>query len=445
MRRATTGAFMRIISLTLISALLGSTALPALAADLAVVIPNEQVLADATVTDFDWSGLSIGVHAGAAMQGVEYDDFVDVEHFNWAQPGGQVGLSVGYDAELGSRVVGGVELRYDYFHTEIAPYEPTVCCELLTVDDQISLTGRIGYLSTPETLLYLRAGVASVGLSVPVGFDDEIQKGRSTGALIGIGAESRLFDNITASVEARYFKATSTFLTEDEMEFFPKNFSVTAGLKYRFGDTGHDHADAGFDPIDFDFSGAYVGLSALGVASAMTRDITTPGATDGPFWDDAMGAGISLGYDFDVGDSFVLGGELSYDHLALVFLDPDQASHDVGATDEFAYVDSIAALSLRFGTRLNSATLLYAKAGVAAIQTIANEEFFALAGGGEETLPGVQLGLGIETAVADNVTLGVEGLYTTATDELVTDNTQLGQVALRPEILTGKVTLKFHF
>ena len=144
-------------------------------------------------------------------------------------------------------------------------------------------------------------------------------------------------------------------------------------------------------------------------------------------------------------DSFILGGELSYDHLGLVFLDPDQNSHDIGATDEFAYVDNVTALSFRFGTRLNSATLLYAKAGVAAIQTRANEDFFALAGGGEATLPGYQLGLGIETAVADNVTLGVEGLYTAATDELVTDNTQLGQVALRPELLTGKVTLKFHF
>lgn len=436
---------MRIVSLTLISALLASAAVPAYAADLAVVIPDAEPGQVVETSAFDWSGFSIGLHAGAAMQGVEYDDFIDVEHFNWAQPGGQVGVSVGYDTEVSSRVVVGGELRYDYFRTEIAPYEDAVCCELLTIDDQVSLTGRIGYLTSPETLVYVRAGIGSMGLSVPVGFGDEIQKGRSTGAIIGIGAEARLFDSITANVEARYFKASSTFLTEDDMEFFPKNFSVTAGLKYRFGESGHEHDDAGFVPVDFDFSGAYVGISALGVASAMTRDITTPGATDGPFWDDAIGVGLALGYDFDIGDSFIFGGELSYDHVGLVFLDPDQDSHDIGATDEFAYVDNVAALSVRFGTRLNSATLLYAKAGIAAIQTRANEDFFALAGGGEETLPGYQLGLGIETALTDHVTLGVEGLYTAATDELITDNTQLGQVALRPELLTGKVSLKFHF
>ena len=51
----------------------------------------------------------------------------------------------------------------------------------------------------------------------------------------------------------------------------------------------------------------------------------------------------------------------------------------------------------------------------------------------------------IETAIADNLTLGVEGTYTAATESLVTDNIQVGQVSLRPEVLAGKVSLKFHF
>ena len=86
------------------------------------------------------------------------------------------------------------------------------------------------------------------------------------------------------------------------------------------------------------------------------------------------------------------------------------------------------------------------KVGVAGLYTTANEDFFSDHGGGEEELlPGYQIGLGIETAVTDNMTIGVEGLYTAATESLVTDNLQIDQVALKPEVLTGKVSLKFHF
>ena len=83
--------------------------------------------------------------------------------------------------------------------------------------------------------------------------------------------------------------------------------------------------------------------------------------------------------------------------------------------------------------------------GVAGIYTTANEDFFALGGGGEELLPGYQVGVGIETAINETMTLGVEGLYTAATDSLGTENTQLGQVELQPSLLTGKVTLNFRF
>lgn len=441
---------MRIISLTLLASLIGASGAPVFAADLAVDMDEVPVVEAVTGPGFDWSGLTIGAHAGEVFHGLEYyDDFASDpgQDFNWQQRGGTVGVSVGYDTALTSRIIAGAELRYDYFNTAHAPYSDPVCCELATVDDALSLTGRLGYLVTPDTLVYLRAGIASVGLSVPVGIFEPfpIQTGRATGGLIGIGAESRLSDILSATVEARYFEATSTFLTDDEMELYPKFFSVTAGLKYHFGDTGSGATTEALDAVAYDFAGAYFSIAGVGAASGMHRPENTPGAEDGAFWDDALGVGIGLGFDADIGGDWRLGAELTADYLGLVYVDPDQNSPDVGADTRFATVDGIIALTARLGMMINPSTLLYAKAGVAGLYTTADAEFWAADGGGEEMLPGYQLGLGIETAIADNITLGVEGTYTAATESLVTDNIQYDQVALRPEVLAGKVSLKFHF
>lgn len=442
---------MRIISATFLATAIVAAASPVLAADLAMVHEEVPTVEPVAAPGFDWSGLSIGVHAGEVFHGLDYNDdfaFDPAQDFNWQQRGGEFGLSIGYDTALTSRVIAGAELRYDYFNTDFTPYIDGIGGTLVTIDDAVSLTGRLGYLFTPDTLVYVRAGIASTGVSVPIDFPSfHIESGRATGGIIGVGAETRLFDNLSANVEARYFKSSSSWLNENELEYYPKFFSVTAGLKYRFDETGSGTPDGAFDVVDYDFTGAYASISAVGAASGMLRDITiTPGADDGPFWDDAFGAGVGLGFDAAIGGDWRIGAELTADYLGLVYVDPDQNSPDVGSDTRFATVDGIIALTARLGAKINASTLLYGKVGVAGLYTTANEDFFADRGGGEEELlPGYQIGLGIETAVTDNMTIGVEGLYTAATESLVTDNLQIDQVALKPEVLTGKVSLKFHF
>ncbi len=99
----------------------------------------------------------------------------------------------------------------------------------------------------------------------------------------------------------------------------------------------------------------------------------------------------------------------------------------------------------RAGYFATPSTLVYAKGGFAGLWTDANDEFFALDGGGSKMLAAFQVGAGIESALTDKWSLRVEGLYTKAFNSLVTANSQPDQNELKPSLLTGKIGLAYHF
>lgn len=415
--------------------------MPVFAADLVIdpVDPVIVVMDTAPSTGFYVEG-----HVGPAMLGVEYTDYATdpLETQDWSKPSLTAGIAFGWDTMLSGNLVGGVELRYDFLSADFTPYEDAIGGSLFTFQDTISATGKLGYLVAPGTQLYGVLGFGSAGVEAPEGFDG-FANGRVNGWVAGIGAEARITELMSATIDARYFRGLGAFATEDEVDFLPHYLAVTTGLKYRFGE-GNGGAES-FDPIDFDFTGPNIGLSAMAAAGSMVRDISTPGADTGPFFAEGAGIGASVGYDFAITSDWVLGVLGGIDYHPLTFNDAAQDSPAVLGTTEFAYVDTVLTMGGRLGAKVNPQTLLYGKLAYAAIHTTANEDFFALGGGGEEWLSGAQVGLGIETAISDSVTLGIEGTYTTAFDALVTENTQLDQVELTPSILAAKATLKYHF
>ncbi|WP_084646292.1 outer membrane protein [Devosia insulae] len=430
---------MRILTGYLAGALLATTALPAIAADLII----DETPIEVWPVTISSTGFYVGAHAGPTIVGLEYDpDFDPPEVYQFAKPSLTAGVAFGWDTMLGSNLVGGVELRYDLFSAAFTPFDPDD--DLFRFHDTISATGKLGYLVAPGTQVYGVLGFGSAGFEAPEGFADWVN-GRAIGLVAGVGAETRLTDQLSANVDLRYFSALDSFTTADGVSFLPRYLAVTAGLKYRFDD-GLGHMTAEPEQIDFDFTGPNVSLSALAVAASMERiNIVTPGADVGPFWSEGVGIGIGLGYDFDIGNGWVIGATANLDYTPLVFDDAAGNGGLVDAPTKFATVDTVISAGVRLGVKTNPSTLVYGKAGIAGINTHADEEFFALDGGGSALLPAVQFGLGVETAIADQVTLGVEGNYTAATSPLVTDNTQLDQIELWPTLLTGKVTLKYHF
>lgn len=427
----------------LASALLLGTALPALSADLVIDEPPDGIVME--LTGGPSTGFYVEGHFGPAMLGTEYTDydFDPVETQDWAKPALTAGIAFGWDTMLGSNLVGGVELRYDFFNADFAPYADAGLGTLFTLQDTISATGKLGYQVVPGTQLYAVAGFGSAGVEAPEGFDG-FANGRTNGWVGGIGAETRISNSISATIDARYFRAFEAFATEDDVDFLAHYMTVTAGLKYRFDDGSSAGATAA-RPIDIDFTGPNIGVSLSAAAASMNRAVSAPGAETGPFFAEGAGIGGSIGYDFAIGGDWVLGAVASIDYNPMTFYDASANSPDVDGTTEFAYLDTILAIGGRLGAKINPQTLLYGKLAYAAIHTTANDDFFALGGGGDEWLDGVQVGVGLETAVSDSVTIGIEGTYTAATEALVTENTQLEQIELTPTILAGKATLKYNF
>lgn len=424
-------------------ALLAAIAAPSMAADLVIAEPDVAV---AFPAETPMTGLYVGVSIGEAFTGLWYDpDFDPPQDYLFAEQSLTAGVTIGYDLLLTPNVVAGVELRYDHFGSDFVPFEAQAPNVLASVEDSVTGAVKLGYRVDNNTQVYGIVGGGVSRVSTIIGFDTEETTEAVGGYVLGVGIETRLMDSLTASLDARYFRATDTF-TAGVLEFEPRYFAVTAGLKYRFGgNMGFGAPETIVDPVDYDFSGPRLSLAVLGGAGSMERDIATPGADVGPFWSEGVGASIGAGFDFAIANDWVIGLDASLDYLPMTFEDPDQDNPDVGATTEFATVDSVVALGARVGAKLNPSTLLYGKVGIASIHTTANEDFFATAGGGDEWLPGYQVGVGIETAINETMTLGVEGVYTAATDSLTTDNTQLGQVELQPSLLTGKVSLNFRF
>lgn len=414
--------------------------MPVIAADLIIETPDPVITILNTAPN---TGFYVQGHVGSAMLGVEFTDLDDSppETQDWSKPSLTAGIAFGWDTMLSGNLVGGVELRYDLFNADFGPNEDAGFEPLFTFQDSISATGKLGYQVVPGTQIYGVLGFGSAGVKAPEGAAD-YATGRTAGWVAGIGAEARISELLSATIEARYFRAWDAFATVDDVEFLPHYLAVTTGLRYRFGE---DSGSGDYDPIDFDFSGPSAGLSVIAAAGDMQRAINTVGAETGGFFAEGAGIGGSVGYDFAINDDWVLGVLAGIDYHPLTFRDAEGNSPDPDATTEFAYVDTVVAIGGRIGAKVNPQTLVYGKLAYAAIHTTANEDFFALDGGGEEWLSGGQIGLGIETAISDSVTLGIEGTYTSAFDALVTENTQLEQIELTPSILAAKATLKYHF
>ena len=396
-----------------------------------------------------WSGFFIGIHGGGAFGNMGYDQLPVLPgdatvSYNFGAEDFAYGVHGGFDYQFSSRWVAGFELDYTRIDADYSPFSSGGFGTLVKADSIYSASGRLGYLITPQTLIYGRLGYAGIKLEAEEGFAGTASK--TVGAVeIGVGAETFLVGNLTARVEANYYQATKKFTLETDAESFdPHYLLVTAGLSYRF------NADRGSAyPVeaapDMNWNGFYAGLDGSYNFGVMHLDVAVPGSTAGPYGAQSFGGGVFAGYNFVLGSSYLLGVEASADYVDLKFEDPAQNSSDPTAPKLFGTVQGVFALTARAGYFATPSTLVYAKGGFAGLMVKANEEFFGLDGGGSKTLSGYQIGAGVEAALTDKLSLRVEGLYTKAVDGFTVANSQPNQNELKPSLLTGTVGLAYHF
>ncbi|MCB1404883.1 MAG: outer membrane beta-barrel protein [Rhodobacteraceae bacterium] len=169
-----------------------------------------------------YAGGSLGVGSANYDLGGRYTNLAPVDiALNLPDLGGQGGLFAlqgGYNFQLSSRWVAGVQL--DATVTNIAN-DTSLSVAIgantlnasydLTVRSMYTLGGRIGYLTSPDTLVYGLLGVSRGNFEGSYAADingTPLVNGSYdfslNGAAVGVGVETRLSDRTTLGLEYRY-------------------------------------------------------------------------------------------------------------------------------------------------------------------------------------------------------------------------------------------------
>jgi outer membrane immunogenic protein len=307
---------------------------------------------------------------------------------------------------------------------------------------------RLGYLVTPSTLAYVLGGYgwqhfeldASIAGGGPSFSADEDR----SGYILGVGMETAVAGNWTLKTEYRYAdygNDTVADLGFAVLKIQPSTHTFHVGANYRFG--AQNGGGTSFATPAYDWTGFYAG-GALG-AGAVVHDLSI---NFGPGQIDANGLGgegvfgeAGIGYDHDFGN-WVAGVMLDarYSGIATKI---DIAPLGIDLEADYGF-DVLA----RVGMKMNESTLAYVLGGY----SWQHFDLNASAGGPSISLidwdsSGFSVGGGLETAVTDNVTVGLEYRYSQYADE---DFSALlaappGTFEVEPSFHTARIGLKYKF
>jgi outer membrane immunogenic protein len=116
------------------------------------------------------------------------------------------GVFAGYDATIAPRVVVGGELTLDATAGDSITGGAGTEAAVLDPKRQISVTGRAGYLVSPQTLVYVRGGYTNVraDISSSAFSHTSAVSHDLDGWTLGAGVQRQLSSTISARVEYRY-------------------------------------------------------------------------------------------------------------------------------------------------------------------------------------------------------------------------------------------------
>lgn len=219
-------------------AVLAGAAGKAAAADLGDVFEPPYVAPHAAVRLTNWTGF----HVGAGVGGVMFADTVNrtfggsgdfpaitsaLDTLELGRQGVLGSIQAGYDVQLPmSRWVAGAFIDYDWLSASVRHSAITVLGDSprnwepypdyeSTLESQWSVGGRLGWLFTPETLVYGLAAYTTLNRTIegtytafydrstlsPFSFSDDVSSG---GWSLGAGLETRLYANVSLKFEYRY-------------------------------------------------------------------------------------------------------------------------------------------------------------------------------------------------------------------------------------------------
>jgi outer membrane immunogenic protein len=386
-----------------------------------------------------WSGAYLGLLAGASFANVDSTDeaipgLAPELNVSFGETDANIGIYAGYNWQFHPRYVLGVEAEASWLHAEVGNPLDQFPESAANINSVAVLSARLGVLVTPESLLYVKGGVAFIDGEANIGLTEDWVDDLLIGGHFGVGVEALLTSFFAVRAELAYTYVEEGY--EADTIYEPSFLQARIGGAFKFG-TQQIEAPA-TEVIEADWTGFHLGGHLEGHGASTPYNQAFVG--DEPFSDMGVGGGFQAGFDLAF-HRFVVGVEGSGTWADLSFIDE---GFEVGT---FGEVDTVYAVTGRVGFLVTPASLIYAKGGAAWIRTTVTDEAVAQLGteGTEETLQGYQVGGGIETLVGNNVSLRVEGLYTKATDEITFDGAQPDDFAVQPEIFSARLGASYRF
>ncbi|MGX8008041.1 outer membrane protein [Mesorhizobium sp. ORM8.1] len=372
------------------------------------------VVQEQAAPGFNWSGVYVGfgVGAGANVHKLS-SDFIPGLSLNGIGGEGVYGqATVGYDYMVSQRfLLGGL------IDAHVGSIKTSLDALGLSADIKetygFDVGVRAGYLLTPSTLGYVLGGYSWQKYKLDTnigGFGFDWHQG---GYFVGAGVETAINNNWTLKGEYRYtrFSTNGDILSDaglnvpsGVLNLDTSRHTFELAASYRFNASAGGGAT--FETPSYNWTGFYVG-GGLG-AGAVVHQFEIPPA-DVKF-NGLGGEGVfgeaSIGYDQDMGNWVVgamVDGRLSgiKSKLELGVIAPGIGSIDLNTDYGFDVLG-------RVGMKVNDTTLAYALAGY-------SWQHFKLDAPAPLDLDwgssGFSVGAGLETAVSDKVTVGIEYRY----------------------------------
>jgi len=398
---------------------------------------------------FNWSGVYVGfgVGAGANVHKLS-SDFIPGLSLNGIGGEGVYGqVTVGYDYMVSQRfLLGGL------IDAHVGSIKTSLDVAGLSADIKetygFDVGVRAGYLLTPNTLGYVLGGYAWQKYKLDTnigGFGLDWDQG---GYFVGAGVETAINNNWTLRGEYRYtrFSTNDNLLSQfgapdGALNLDTSRHTFELAASYRFN--ANDGGAAAFATPNYNWTGFYVG-GALG-AGAVVHQFEIP-PLGGAKFNGLGGEGVfgeaSIGYDQDMGN-WVVGGMVDArlsgikSKLELGVIAPGIGSINLNTDYGFDVLG-------RVGMKVNDTTLAYALAGY-------SWQHFKLDAPAPLDIDwgssGFSVGAGLETAVSDKMTVGIEYRYSQFSKKDFSDEFPIpsGIVNSTPSFHTVRIDAKYKF
>ena len=382
--------------------------------------------AAARAGDFDWSGFFIGAYGGAgaivddlSLPGIGAGNFNGVGGEGWTGGG-----LLGFDYRISPMVVVGVQADVGSTGLRTSLDIPALGGKLVSAEPDLTASAslRLGYLPTPQTLLYLIGGYSYARYNVDIkgalagllGASDFAQN--YSGFHVGAGIETKLTQNLTGRIEYRYTQyGGEDWGTGGILDVAPSTHTVMFGLTWAFLPIGSAVAPTPvrYAKADGSWTGFYLG--GYGGAGAIVDDISLPGIGAGDFngiGGEGLTGGGLLGFNYQISPRFLVG--LQGD-VGATSLDTELNIPIAGGNLIDAQPDLTASASARIGFLPTRSTLLYVLGGYSYARYNVNVggPLAALLGASDfrQNYNGFHVGAGIETKLTHNLTGRLEYRY----------------------------------